>query len=98
MADLPDILAAIEDCPDQGSRWLALSAWLGQRGREDEAAAVRVFWPTLWERVEGGNCVRQALRTMARNAARLGRKARKIEAWAGEGRAEAEANVGTSRR
>ena len=89
MPDLPDLLAALEDRPADGSRWLALSAWLADRGRDDEAAAVRVFWPTLWEAVAGGACVRQALRKMARNAARLGRKARAIEAWADQDHAVA---------
>ena len=97
MADLPDILATIEARPDQGTRWLALSSWLSERGRDDEAAAVRVFWPGLWESVAGGTCLRQALRTVARNAARLGRKARAVEAWANEGHELAEAGQSGSR-
>jgi len=97
MADLPDILAALEDGPDHGSRWLALSSWLWERGREDEAAAVRIFWPSLWEVVAGGTSLRQALRTVARNAPRLGRKARAIEAWANEEREVAEAGESGSR-
>ena len=92
MADLPDILAAIEDRPDEGRRWLALASWLGERGRDDEAAAVRVFWPGLWGSVAGGTCLRQALRTVARSAARLGGKARAVEGWVKEDRAEAEAS------
>ena len=97
MAHLHDILVAIEDRPAEGSRWLALSSWLVERGREDEAAAVRVFWPALGESVAGGTCLRQALRTVARNAARLGRKARGIEAWANEDQAVVEAGKSGSR-
>ena len=80
MADLPDILTAIQDRPDVESRWLALAAWLHALGRDDEAVTVRVFWPTIRDMVERGAPLRQALRTVARNAAQLGRRARQIEA------------------
>jgi hypothetical protein len=45
--DLPAILAAVAADPNDGPRWMALAVWLNDNGRDDEAAAVRVFWPTL---------------------------------------------------
>jgi hypothetical protein len=48
-------------------------------GRDDEAAAVRVFWPTLRDNIDAGVSVEQTLRELARHAARLGRRAREIE-------------------
>jgi hypothetical protein len=47
MPDLPTLLQSIGEDPDDEARWRALSSWLWDHGRDDEAAAVRVFWPTL---------------------------------------------------
>jgi len=44
--DHADHLDAIRSNPDDESRWLALAGWLWDNGRDDEAAVVRVFWPT----------------------------------------------------
>jgi len=60
--------------------WEALSTWLEDTGRDDEAAAVRVFWPTLRDNVTvAGVPLGLTLRGLARNAAALGRQAREIE-------------------
>ena len=80
MSDLPDLLAAIRDRPNDEARWLALAGWLRDHGRDDEAAVVRVFWPTLRDTVTAcGASVHQSLRKVVRNAARLGRRAREVE-------------------
>jgi uncharacterized protein (TIGR02996 family) len=80
LPDLPDLLAAIRNQPDDEPRWLGLAAWLRDHGRDDEAAVVRVFWPTLRDTVTVcGVSLHQSLRKVARNAARLGRRAREVE-------------------
>jgi len=83
--DLTVILTAIRERPDDGSHWLALASWLEDNGRDDEAAAVRVFWPTLRDNVTvAGLSVNVALRELTRHAAALGRRARQIEDRLGE--------------
>ena len=66
MPDLPQLLAAIRDKPDDGPRWLALASWLWDNGRDngrdDEAAAVRVFWPTLRDNLANGVSLGDTLR------------------------------------
>ena len=80
MPDLPQLLDAIRARPDAEAGWLALAGWLWDNGRDDEAAAVRVFWPTLRDTVTvSGVSVEQTLREVARHAVKLGRKAREIE-------------------
>jgi uncharacterized protein (TIGR02996 family) len=79
MPDLPDLLDAIQADPNSEGRWLALSWWLSDNGRDDEAAAVRVFWPTLRDTVAAGTTVRETMRRVAGNAAKLSRRARRIE-------------------
>ena len=80
MPDLPTILAALQANPADGSRWLALASWLADNGRDDEAVVVRVYWPTLRDNVvESGVPLNKTLSTLARNAARLGRRAREVE-------------------
>jgi uncharacterized protein (TIGR02996 family) len=81
MPDLPDLLAAIRDRPGDEAGWLALSAWLWDNGRDDEAVVVRVYWPTLRDNVTVcGVSLHGTLRKVARNAARLARRAREVEA------------------
>jgi hypothetical protein len=82
MPDLPALIGAIREWPDDERRWLALSSWLWDNGRDDEAAAVRVFWPTLRDTVNAGESVDGALRRVARNAVKLGDRARRVEAQA----------------
>jgi uncharacterized protein (TIGR02996 family) len=41
----PTVPDAIRERPDDGARWLALAGWLFDNGRDDEAVAVRAFWP-----------------------------------------------------
>jgi uncharacterized protein (TIGR02996 family) len=84
MSELPDLLAAIRAEPNREANWLALAFWLADRGRDDEAAVVRVFWPALRDTVGAGTPLHQALRTVARNAARLGRRSREVEERVGE--------------
>src|SRR5689334_2775192 len=48
MSDLNSALtSAIVAHPVDETRWLALAVLLWDNGRDDEAAAVRVFWPVL---------------------------------------------------
>jgi uncharacterized protein (TIGR02996 family) len=79
MPDLPAILDKIRERPDDEGRWLTLAGWLADNGRDGEAAAVRVFWPTLRDDVLVGGSLEATLRHMARHAGRLGRRARQIE-------------------
>jgi uncharacterized protein (TIGR02996 family) len=46
MPDLPAILDAIRQQPDDERHWLAFAGWLWDNGRDDEAAVVRAFWLT----------------------------------------------------
>jgi uncharacterized protein (TIGR02996 family) len=48
----PDLLTAIVADPNDETRWLNLARWFADNGRDDDAAAVRVFWPALL--TEGG--------------------------------------------
>jgi uncharacterized protein (TIGR02996 family) len=80
MPELPQLLDAIREQPDDGPRWLALAGWLGDEGRDDEAAAVRVFWPTLRDDVlKSRVSLDRTLANLKESAAILGSAARKIE-------------------
>jgi hypothetical protein len=79
MSDLPALINALHENPADESRWLALSRWMPDNGRDDEAAAVRVFWPTLRDNVRSGASPGRTLRELARCAGRSGRRAREIE-------------------
>jgi hypothetical protein len=47
---------------------------------DDEAAVVRVFWPTLWDNVlVSGVSLHETLRQMARHQRLVGRRAREFE-------------------
>lgn len=82
--DLTEILGAIRERPDDGHWWLALAAWLWARGRDDEAAAVQMFWPNLRGSVlASGVSVRATLRIVARRARLFGQRAREVERPAG---------------
>ncbi len=85
-ADQDGILNALREWPDDEARWLALASWLSDNSRDDEAATVRVFWPTLRDNVlVAGLSVNATLRDVARHAAVLGRRAREVEAQADNG-------------
>ena len=89
MPDLPQLLDAIRAGPDEQAGWLAPSSWLWDNGRDDEAAAVRVFWPTLRDNVTvAGKSVEQTLREVARHGGILGRRAQEIEGRAYDRRSE----------
>jgi hypothetical protein len=80
MPDLAQLLDAIRAGPDAEAGWLALGSWLRDNGRDDEAAAVRVFWSALRDNLtDFCVSVEQTLRELGRHAARLGRRAREIE-------------------
>ena len=79
----PALLAAILADPDDEAAWLALAAWLRDEGRDDEAAAVRVFWPALRNSLGGGRTLDFALEYVRANARRLGREARRFEGCSG---------------
>jgi uncharacterized protein (TIGR02996 family) len=84
MPDLPQLLDAIRARPDAEAGWLTLASWLRDNGRDDEAAAVRVFWPTLRDDVLVGGTLEATLRQVARYAGRLGTRAREIEERTGD--------------
>jgi uncharacterized protein (TIGR02996 family) len=75
----PALLAAILADPDDEPRWLALAGWFADHGREDEAAAVRVFWPALRNSLGGGRTLDWLLEYVRANADRLGGQARQFE-------------------
>jgi uncharacterized protein (TIGR02996 family) len=63
MPDLPAILDAIRERPDDGARWLAMASWLRDNGRDDEAVAVRSSWPAPRDNaVEAGVSLDETLR------------------------------------
>jgi hypothetical protein len=83
--NLPAILDAIRERPDDGARWLALASWYRDNGHDDLAAAVRVFWPVLRDNVvEAGVSLDETLRQMAFHATMLGRRAREMNAQSAE--------------
>jgi len=75
----PAMLAAIRADPNDESCWLALAGWLWDNGRDDEAAAVRTFWPAIRDTLAAGRCLDSALEDLRRNAKILGDCARGIE-------------------
>lgn len=80
MPDLLSVLKAIRERPDDGARWLALSSWLWENGRDDEAAAVRAFWPTLSDNVvQFRVSVEETLQQVTQHSKLLGRRAREIQ-------------------
>ena len=78
MPDLPVILDAIREKPDVGPRWLALAEWFADNGRDDEAAAVRVYWPVLRDNL-ARTSLESTLADVAWHARLLGRRAREDE-------------------
>ncbi len=83
MPDPPDLVAlldALRERPDDANRWLALGTWLEDNGRDDEAAAVRVYWPAFRDNVTVARVpLGLTLRDVARHAGTLGPQARRIE-------------------
>jgi hypothetical protein len=86
--DLPSpLLHAITEETDDGEHWHALADWLWIHGREDEAAAVRILWPTLLENLTFAS-LESTLEDVARNASVLGKLARAVERRVDEIRSE----------
>src|SRR5438309_10193102 len=80
MPDLPQLLDVIRENPNDASSWLALSSWIADSGGDDEAVAVRVFWPTLRDNVvEFGVPLDRTLAGLTESAAIFGSVARQIE-------------------
>jgi hypothetical protein len=79
MSDLPALWDALRENPADESRWLALFRHLWAEGRDDEAVAVRVFWPTLQDNFASGASPGMTLGDLATFAGRSGRRAREIE-------------------
>ena len=83
--DTPVSRTAIRAEPTDGGRWQALAGWLRNTGREDEAAALRVFWPALRDSLLAGRTLDFALEYVRKNAVRLGQRARDFEQRSGQG-------------
>jgi hypothetical protein len=75
----PATHAAILAAPDHGAGWLALAAWLRDNDRNEEAAAVRAFWPAMRNCLAAGRSLEAVLADVRRSAWTLGRCARWIE-------------------
>ena len=65
--------------PNDERPCIALASWLWDNGRDDEAAVVRVFWPTLRDEAVGGPAIEDVLEQMRRYRRLLGRRARGLE-------------------
>jgi hypothetical protein len=78
-ADLA-VLRAVRDRPDNGAAWAALTEWLGDNGHEDEADAVRAFWPAIADSLYMGMPLTRAMSLLGRHAAGLGKLARRLGA------------------
>jgi uncharacterized protein (TIGR02996 family) len=78
MPDLPALLDAIRESPDDRARWLALAAWYAEQGRTDEADAVRVLWPTFRENLSLV-ALDQILASLTESAPVFGSIARQLE-------------------
>jgi hypothetical protein len=72
------LLVAITADPDKQAGWLQLASWLRAHDRFDEAAAVRVLWPSLRDNL-GYASLGDTLAFVARNAPVLAAIARKVE-------------------
>jgi uncharacterized protein (TIGR02996 family) len=82
MPGLPDLMDALARNPDDRERWLALAAWYQENGRGDEAAAVRVFWPSIRDNL-AFTPLETALDDLAHNARLLADIAQEIEERSG---------------
>src|SRR4051794_7638029 len=78
MTDLPAVLDALRGRPDDRPRWLALSSWLRDNGRDDEADVVRALWPALRDSLAAAP-LEATLGDVARNAGLLSAVAREVE-------------------
>lgn len=70
--------ACRKDTPNDGNRWLALACWLGDNGRDVEAVAVHVHWPTRRDILACGSLA-ATLADLARNTKVPTKMARKVE-------------------
>ena len=77
-------MSAIAPDSADGAHWLALSPWLRDNGRDDEAVVVRALWPALRDRLAAAP-LEATLDDVARNARLLPALAREVEGRASEG-------------
>jgi uncharacterized protein (TIGR02996 family) len=77
--DLPAILDRLRAAPDEAAHWLAWADWLRDNGRDDEAAAVRMFHPAIRDSLAMGMGLAEAMELVARHAVKLARLAGSIE-------------------
>jgi hypothetical protein len=80
-ADLA-VLRAVRDRPEDGAAWAALTEWLADNGHEDEAGAVRAFWPAIADSLYMGMPLTRAMSLLRRHASGLGKLARRLGATA----------------
>jgi hypothetical protein len=86
MTGLPDLLASIRKNPADEARRFALSRWLWDNGRQDEAVVIRCFWATLRDTLTTGVSPEEILDDVARSVRILAPVARNIEACGDAGR------------
>ena len=78
MRDLPTFCRVRLD-PEYDSNWTALSNWLKDKGKDDEAAAVRMFYLAIRDSMAEGMPLESAMELVSRHAGNLARLAGTIE-------------------
>ncbi len=74
------ILRALRDRPDDGAAWARFTDWLVDNGHDDEADAVRAFWPAIADSLYMGMPLMRAMSLLGRHAAGLSKLARRLGA------------------
>jgi hypothetical protein len=74
------VLRAARDRPEDGAAWAALTGWLADNGHQDEADAVRAFWPAIADSLYMGMPLTRAMSLLGRHAAGLAKLARRLGA------------------
>jgi uncharacterized protein (TIGR02996 family) len=73
------ILDSIRAKPNDAAHWLLLAGWLADNGHDDQAAAVRVFFPVMRENLSLGATLEQTIAIVRLDSVPLGRRARLME-------------------
>ena len=61
------------------AHWLDLAGWFCDNGRDDEAAAMRIYWPVLRDSISPRVTLDETIAFVVRHAGQIGRTARDVE-------------------